>query len=37
MKEDPGVKVSCLDTEIHAKYMKSRLAGTPQYDMLATN
>ncbi|XP_008556151.1 pyrimidodiazepine synthase [Microplitis demolitor] len=34
MKEDPGVKVSCLEPEVHAKYMKSRLAGTPQYDLL---
>ncbi|XP_074101708.1 pyrimidodiazepine synthase-like [Cotesia typhae] len=34
MKEDPGVKVSCLEPEVHAKYMKSRGAGTPQYDLL---
>ncbi|KAL7298222.1 hypothetical protein TKK_0009212 [Trichogramma kaykai] len=32
MKEDPGVKKSYLDSETHAKYMKSRQAGSPQYD-----
>ncbi|XP_043287058.1 pyrimidodiazepine synthase-like isoform X2 [Venturia canescens] len=35
MREDPGVRVSCLDAEVHAKYMKSRMAGTPEYDLLA--
>ncbi|XP_011315084.1 pyrimidodiazepine synthase [Fopius arisanus] len=34
MKEDPGVKVSYLQPEIHEKYMRSRLAGSPQYDLL---
>ncbi|KAG7189805.1 hypothetical protein KM043_017465 [Ampulex compressa] len=34
MKEDPAVRRSYLDTEVHAKYMRSRLAGTPQYDLL---
>lgn len=34
MKEDPGVKKSYLDAEVHAKYMRSRLAGMPQYDTL---
>jgi len=35
MKEDPVVRVSFLDAEVHAKYMRSRLAGTPQYDLIA--
>ncbi|XP_063987352.1 pyrimidodiazepine synthase-like [Diachasmimorpha longicaudata] len=34
MKDDPSVKISYLEPEIHAKYMRSRLAGSPQYDML---
>lgn len=34
MKDDPAVKVSYLNTEIHLKYMQSRMAGTPQYDLL---
>ncbi|NP_001165912.1 glutathione S-transferase O1 isoform X1 [Nasonia vitripennis] len=34
MKEDPAVKGSFLDAETHAKYMKSRQAGAPQYDLL---
>jgi pyrimidodiazepine synthase len=34
MKEESAVKVSSLDSEVHAKYVKSRLAGAPQYDML---
>jgi len=37
MKKDAAVKVSCLEPEIHVKYMKSRATGTPQYDILATN
>ncbi|XP_015586092.1 pyrimidodiazepine synthase [Cephus cinctus] len=36
MKEDPAVRGSYLDTETHAKYIRSRLAGSPQYDMLAS-
>ncbi|KAK9300892.1 hypothetical protein QLX08_006594 [Tetragonisca angustula] len=32
MKENPVVQASYLDTEVHAKYMRSRRAGTPQYD-----
>ncbi|KAK2587737.1 hypothetical protein KPH14_003846 [Odynerus spinipes] len=34
MKEDPAVKGSYLDPEVHAKYIRSRLAGIPQYDLL---
>ncbi|KAI4503813.1 hypothetical protein M0802_001216 [Mischocyttarus mexicanus] len=34
MKEDAAVKGSYLDAEIHAKYMRSKLAGTSQYDFL---
>ncbi|XP_012287315.1 pyrimidodiazepine synthase [Orussus abietinus] len=34
MKEDPSIKKSYLEPEIHTKYIKSRLAGSPQYDML---
>lgn len=34
MKEDTGVKGSYLDAEVHAKYIRSRLAGIPQYDLL---
>ena len=34
MKQDPAVRVSSLDAEVHAAFVKSRLAGTPQYDML---
>ncbi|XP_054013208.1 pyrimidodiazepine synthase-like [Hylaeus anthracinus] len=35
MKENPAVQSSYLDTEIHAKYIQSRLAGTPEYDLVA--
>jgi len=34
MKDDPAVKGSYLDAETHSKYFQSRLAGTPQYDLL---
>ncbi|XP_050573192.1 pyrimidodiazepine synthase-like [Bombus affinis] len=34
MKENPVVRASYLDTEVHAKYMRSRRAGTPQYDLV---
>ncbi|XP_015185108.1 PREDICTED: pyrimidodiazepine synthase-like [Polistes dominula] len=34
MKEDSAVKGSYLDAEIHAKYMRSRLAGMAQYDLI---
>ncbi|XP_033328381.1 pyrimidodiazepine synthase [Megalopta genalis] len=34
MKENPAVKNSYLSTELHAKYTQSRLAGTPQYDLI---
>ncbi|XP_076649059.1 pyrimidodiazepine synthase [Halictus rubicundus] len=34
MKENSAVKISYLNTEVHAKYMQSRLAGTPQYDLV---
>ncbi|XP_011632642.1 pyrimidodiazepine synthase-like [Pogonomyrmex barbatus] len=34
MKDNPVVKKSFLKTEIHAKYVRSRLAGTPQYDFI---
>ncbi|KAL2739711.1 pyrimidodiazepine synthase [Vespula maculifrons] len=34
MKEDPAIKKSYLDAEIHSKYVRSRLAGIPQYDLL---
>lgn len=35
MKEDPAVRKSYLDAEVHAKYIQSRLAGTPQYDLVS--
>ncbi|XP_076677260.1 pyrimidodiazepine synthase [Andrena cerasifolii] len=35
MKENAAVQHSYLDTEVHAKYMQSRIAGTPQYDLVA--
>ena len=35
MKENAAVQNSYLDTEVHAKYMQSRIAGTPQYDLVA--
>lgn len=34
MKDNSAVKNSYLNTEVHAKYMQSRLAGTPQYDLV---
>ncbi|KAK0180703.1 hypothetical protein PV327_003060 [Microctonus hyperodae] len=34
MKECPAIKISYLEPEIHAKYMKSRISGAPQYDLL---
>ncbi|XP_036142207.1 pyrimidodiazepine synthase-like isoform X2 [Monomorium pharaonis] len=37
MKEDPAVSGSFLDAEVHAKYMRSRLAGTPQYDLIVNS
>ncbi|KAL0121216.1 hypothetical protein PUN28_008713 [Cardiocondyla obscurior] len=37
MKEDPGVSGSFLEAEVHAKYIRSRLAGTPQYDLITNN
>ncbi|XP_011166456.1 pyrimidodiazepine synthase [Solenopsis invicta] len=37
MKEDPAVSGSFLDAEVHAKYMRSCLAGTPQYDLIANS
>lgn len=33
MKDNPAVRCSYLDTDVHAKYMRSRRAGTPQYDL----
>lgn len=35
MREDPAVKNSMLDTEVHIKYLQSRRAGIPDYDFLA--
>ncbi|XP_014210802.1 pyrimidodiazepine synthase-like [Copidosoma floridanum] len=35
MQEDESVKGSYLDAEIHVKYLQSRQAGAPQYDLLA--
>ncbi|XP_071447002.1 pyrimidodiazepine synthase-like [Hetaerina americana] len=37
MKEDEGVRVSYLDPEVHAKFLKSKMAGTPDYDLLVSN
>ncbi|XP_071635462.1 pyrimidodiazepine synthase [Temnothorax longispinosus] len=37
MKEDPAVSGSFLDAEVHARYIRSRLAGTPQYDLIANS
>nr|QCC89048.1 glutathione S-transferase omega 4 [Meteorus pulchricornis]QIJ45834.1 glutathione S transferase Omega 1 [Meteorus pulchricornis] len=34
MKEEPAIKISYLEPEVHAKYMKSRISGAPQYDLL---
>lgn len=36
MKEDPAVCNSYLDAEIHAKFIQSRLAGIPQYDLVSS-
>lgn len=35
MKENPVVRSSYLDTNVHAKYVASRRAGKPEYDLLA--
>lgn len=35
MEENPAVRKSFLSLEIHAKYMRSRQAGTPLYDLAA--
>ncbi|XP_066582660.1 pyrimidodiazepine synthase-like [Prorops nasuta] len=37
MKENPAVRVSYLEPEMHAKHLQSRLAGTPQYDFLCNS
>lgn len=37
MKEDSAVHCSFLEPEIHAKYIRSGLAGVPQYDLIANN
>ncbi|XP_012059094.1 PREDICTED: pyrimidodiazepine synthase-like [Atta cephalotes] len=37
MKEDPAVSGSFLDAEMHAQFMRSRLVGTPQYDLIANS
>ncbi|KAG8235615.1 hypothetical protein J437_LFUL014873 [Ladona fulva] len=37
MKEDEGVKGSYLEPEVHAKFLKSRMAGTPDYDLSVSN
>jgi len=37
MKEDPAVSGSFLEAEVHAKFLRSRLAGTPQYDFIANS
>lgn len=37
MKEDPAISGSFLDAEIHARYICSRQAGTPQYDLIANS
>ncbi|GLV33777.1 sepia [Carabus blaptoides fortunei] len=34
MRDDPAVKCSILDTEVHIKYLQSRRAGIPDYDIL---
>ncbi|KAJ8680631.1 hypothetical protein QAD02_016418 [Eretmocerus hayati] len=34
MREDEAVKGSYLDSEVHAKYIRSRQAGSPDYDMI---
>lgn len=33
MKDDPAVKVTYLDGETHAKFLRSRHSGNPDYDM----
>lgn len=35
MKENSAVQNSYLDTELHAKYVQSRIAGATQYDLVA--
>ncbi|CAL1686056.1 unnamed protein product [Lasius platythorax] len=37
MKEDPAVRGSFLDVETHAKYIRSHIAGTPQYDLITNS
>lgn len=37
MKENPAVRDSFLDAEAHAKYIRSRIAGTPQYDLIVNS
>ncbi|CAK1545007.1 unnamed protein product [Leptosia nina] len=37
MKNDPPVKVYCLAPETHAKYIESRVKGTPDTNMLDTS
>ncbi|KAE8743804.1 Glutathione-S-transferase omega 1-like [Frankliniella occidentalis] len=37
MKEDEAVKCSYLDVSDHVKFLKSRLAGTNDYDMLVAS
>ena len=34
MEDDAAIKKSFLDSGIHAKFMKSKLAGASQYDLL---
>ncbi|KOC63126.1 Glutathione S-transferase omega-1 [Habropoda laboriosa] len=34
MKENPVVQRSYLDTEVHAKYVRSHRAGAPEYDLI---
>lgn len=33
MKEDKAVKESYISPEIHAKFIRSFLSGSPDYDM----
>lgn len=36
MKDHPAVRGTFLETEVHAKYIKSYMTGIPDYDMLTT-
>lgn len=36
MKEDDAVKATYLDVADHVKFLKSREAGTADYDMLVS-